>query len=67
MVDSLVKLSEKEENILEKNLVWIFGTHRSGTTWLATELLSYKTYAWNEPYIGGHLGRRSVSRQQLHR
>jgi len=54
--NSPLKLSDKEESILEKNLVWIFGTRRSGTTWLATELLSYKTSVWDEPGIGYHLG-----------
>jgi len=61
MVDSPLKLSEKEENILEKNLVWVFGFRRSGTTWLASELLSYKTFVWDEPWIGGHLGLRAAS------
>jgi len=41
---------------LEKNLVWIFGMHRSGTTWLGRELLSYHTHFWNEPGIGRFLG-----------
>jgi len=64
-------LNEKEENILEKNLVWVFGFRRSGTTWLATQLLSYKTYTWNEPGIGYHLGirtpfgRRSIEKNQI--
>jgi len=49
-------LNDNEENILEKNLVWIFGLRRSGTTWLAKELLSHNTYLWDEPWLGGHLG-----------
>lgn len=50
------KLSDDDENRLESNLIWIFGTYRSGTTWLAKELLSYKTSVWDEPGIGWHLG-----------
>ena len=50
------ELTSDEENILEKNLVWIYGSARSGTTWLGTELLRYKdNIIWTEPYIGVHL------------
>ncbi len=50
------ELTHEEEFILEKNLVWIFGSPRSGTTWLGTQLLSHNTYVLNEPLIGKHLG-----------
>ena len=50
------ELSNSEELILEKNLVWVFGAPRSGTSWLALQLLSYKTMIMNEPLIGMHLG-----------
>lgn len=50
-------LSIEEELILEKNLVWIFADRRSGTTWLAKELLSQGTRCLDEPLIGLHLGR----------
>jgi len=49
-------LSTEEESILEKNLVWVFGSHRSGTSWLAKNLLKHNTFLWNEPMIGLHLG-----------
>jgi len=49
-------LSIEEELILEKNLVWIFADRRSGTTWLAKELLSHDTKFLDEPLIGLHLG-----------
>jgi len=49
-------LTSDEENILEKNMVWIFGMHRSGTTWLAKKLLFHQTLVWNEPAIGYILG-----------
>lgn len=48
----LKELSFEEENLLEKNLVWIFASRRSGTTWLGRDLLSYKTKFMNEPLIG---------------
>jgi len=50
-----IHLSDQQENILEKNLVWILASPRSGTTWLATELLSPKTICFHEPLIGEHL------------
>lgn len=48
----LKELSSEEEDLLEKNLVWIFASRRSGTTWLGRDLLSYKTKFMNEPLIG---------------
>jgi len=33
-------LSNEEELTLEKNLIWIFGANRSGTTWLSRLLYS---------------------------
>ncbi len=50
-------LSDEDELVLEKNLVWIFADRRSGTTWLAKELLSHQTQCMDEPLIGLHLGR----------
>jgi len=50
------ELSIEEELALEKNLVWVFGDRRSGTTWLARELLSYQTKTIDEPLIGLHVG-----------
>jgi len=42
---------------LEKKLVWIFGTPRSGSTWLASEILRHKGIRiLDEPAIGIHLG-----------
>lgn len=49
------ELTNEFENLLEQNLVWIFGAGRSGTTWLAKELLSYNTHVIDEPYLGNHL------------
>src|SRR3712207_4401031 len=36
-----------------ENLVWIFGSGRSGSTWLASMLAGLKGFSlWNEPYVG---------------
>ena len=48
------ELSPDEELNLEKNIVWVFGSRRSGTTWLAQQLLSYKTLYMHEPNITSH-------------
>jgi len=52
------ELTAEEESILEHNIVWIFGSPRSGTSWLATELLSFKTKVINEPHLEDHLAAR---------
>jgi len=60
-------LSSEEELILEKNLVWIFADRRSGTTWLALELLSHNTKIMDEPLIGLHLGKFSHTNENIKR
>jgi len=55
-VPVLNPLTEEKENILEKKLVWVFGSPRSGTTWFALQLLKHKANVhWDEPFIGWHL------------
>lgn len=49
------ELSKSQEEILENNLVWIFGYPRSGTSWLAG-LLNHKNQSINELHISEHLG-----------
>lgn len=49
-------LSENEEDVLERNITWVFASPRSGTTWLTTKLLSYQTVVLNEPKVAVHLG-----------
>ena len=51
-----LELTESEEDILEKNIVWILGSPRSGTTWLANELKDCGAIHFEEPLIGLHLG-----------
>ena len=48
------ELDEKQENILENNIIWIFSPPRSGTTWLK-ELLSDQCHVIDEPLIGYHV------------
>ena len=50
------QLKKDEGDILEKNMIWIFGSPRSGTTWLR-KLMSGnpENIIWNEPYLGYHL------------
>ena len=48
-------LEPVDETTLEKNLVWIFASPRSGTSWLGNQLLDYNTKSMDEPYIGHHL------------
>jgi hypothetical protein len=50
------KLGESRE-IEPENLVWIFGSGRSGSTWLARMLGELEDFAvWNEPLVGTLFG-----------
>ena len=45
------------DGVLPENLVWIFGTGRSGSTWLASMMESLDKHAmWNEPLVGNLFG-----------
>jgi len=50
------QLSENQESILEKNIVWIFGANRSGTSWLGRLLGASECNLMDEPLLGQHLG-----------
>jgi len=52
----LTFLSEEQENKLEGNLIWLFGSPRSGTSWLGLELLSHNTSSINETHFTDHFG-----------
>jgi len=52
-------LTDREELIFEKNIVWLFGSARGGTSWVALELLSHNTNNINEPHIEDHLSMRA--------
>jgi len=50
-------LTDEEENILEKKIIWLLGSPRSGTTWLGTQLLDHPVnLIWDEISLGYHLG-----------
>lgn len=50
-------LTDSEESLLESKIVWLFGSPRSGTTWLGDRLLKHsQTITWNESWLGIHLG-----------
>lgn len=58
------ELAVENQRALERNLVWIFASPRSGTTWLATQLLSHNTRCIDEPRLGAHLGMISYRKEQ---
>ncbi len=49
-------VTDDQLNELEKKLIWIFGSPRTGSTWLANDVLKYKSIVWDEPLLGTHLG-----------
>jgi len=50
------ELTTLQEDEFEKKLVWVFTMGRSGSGWLAKQLLSFNTYYMNEPSLTDHLG-----------
>lgn len=49
--------SNFDEDKLESKIVWLFGSPRSGTTWLGRDLLNHEDNAiWLEPKIANHFG-----------
>jgi len=56
MSDAIPELTAEQEDTLEKNLVWIISSPKSGTTWLAQLLSSHDAFRFDEPLIGLHLG-----------
>jgi len=54
---SLPSLTDEQEDVLEKKIVWLCAPPRSGTTWLGTQLMVHKeNIIWHEPWLGLHLG-----------
>ncbi|MDA8105306.1 MAG: sulfotransferase domain-containing protein [Nitrospiraceae bacterium] len=50
-------LTSKEEDAIERNMAWVLGSPRSGSSWLVLKLLKRENIiAWNEPLVGAHLG-----------
>lgn len=49
---------KKEAGVRPENIVWIFGSGRSGSTWLMRMMGSFGRYSvWNEPVIGELFGK----------
>jgi hypothetical protein len=61
------ELKPEEELKVEENLVWIFASPRSGTTWLATQLLSHGTLLIDESNVGVYLGAFFIDRDDYTR
>jgi len=57
LIPTFPPLSIEQEDDLEKKMVWVFGSIRSGTSWLVQRMLEHpQNIIWNEPMIGVHLG-----------
>ena len=50
------ELTSAEEEKVERNLVWVLGSPRGGTTWVGTQLLSHNTNVIDEFSIALHIG-----------
>jgi hypothetical protein len=49
--------SGEPHGVRPENIVWIFGTGRSGSTWLGSMMEGLEGYAmWNEPLVGNLFG-----------
>jgi hypothetical protein len=49
--------TEAGSNIRPENIVWIFGSGRSGSTWLSSMMGDVEGHAlWGEPWVGGLFG-----------
>ncbi|MDN5698397.1 MAG: hypothetical protein L0G70_10545, partial [Rubrobacter sp.] len=56
----LEDVSHPERKVKPENIIWIFGTARTGSTWLARMLSTMpKHVLWNEPLLGDLLGNMS--------
>jgi len=55
ILSNFQELTSEQESNLERNIVWLFGGPRSGTSWLALQLLSFQTNSIDELHIEEHL------------
>jgi hypothetical protein len=52
-----MRLRPSRDDALERNLVWMVGSPRTGTTWLLNLLVAHaRVHGLDEPLIGAHLG-----------
>ncbi len=55
--DSVSVQTDSERRLEDRNVVWIFGSSRTGSTWLASMLSSLDGFnLWNEPHVGTLFG-----------
>lgn len=48
---------QADAKVLPENFIWIFGTGRSGSTWIAKMMRDLRGYSlWNEPLVGHMFG-----------
>lgn len=58
--------SSRDGRLHAGNLVWIFGTAKTGTSWLSAMLADAPGYAqWREPNVGNLFGGRAQHRPSL--
>jgi len=60
VLEGLPELTPNQELSLEKNIVWLFGSTRGGTTWVGTQLLSHQTQMMFEPRFAYFFGEQRL-------
>lgn len=64
----IARLEVKGGAVNPENLVWIFGTARTGSTWLGSMLEELEDWDhWREPYVGVLFGNLYYRRPESHR
>jgi hypothetical protein len=64
----IARLERKAGSVNPENLVWIFGTARTGSTWLGSMLEELEDWGhWREPYVGALFGNLYYRRPESHR
>jgi hypothetical protein len=52
-----IEVGEADDGIAASNIIWIFGSPRSGTTWLASMMEDFPGHElWDEPHVGALFG-----------
>ncbi len=54
--------ARSESDRLERRLVWMFGSPRTGSSWLSRMLVGPSVYVWDEPYLGQFVGANHSAR-----
>lgn len=49
--------ADRQESVKPENIIWIFGTGRTGSSWLSAMMHELEQYTrWDEPYVGDLFG-----------